>query len=242
MNLHFTYEINESKIREQLKAFEIEPTADDWNAIVNIQIAESKVNRRNMDSVINFTLNRNILIPAAFGLMLVTFSILIFNFISIKPSVNSVDNAETLKTPEPSTAIGTTPSNPTQNLKSKPNENHGNKSVLLKSDSLMVLNSNPTTNKTIITKSDSTGTEKEKNRLLVNKQVIPIANSNDSTKPIANVQVADSSSNSNDQFEASRKKKKSGAIESLLQESDKVLRPTLVTEEKESDARPEENP
>lgn len=242
MSHHFTYEINESKIREQLKAFEIKPTADDWNAVVNIQIAESKVNRRNMDSVINFTLNRNILIPAAFGLMLVTFSILIFNFISIKPSVNSVENEESLITPVPNTAIGTTQSNPSQNLKPKPNEKQGSKPILLRSDSLMVLNSNPGTNKTTHTKSDSIVTEKEKNRLLVNKQVIPTANSTDSTKPIANVQVADSSSNSNGQAEASRKKKKSGAIESLLQESDKVLRPTLVTEEKESDERPEENP
>lgn len=90
MSNHFTYEIDERNVRVQLKGHKFETKEADWNRFQD-QLSEN-ISRRRGDVVadkFNITLNRNVVLPLIFGIIVITFSLLLVNFMSIKNNTNA---------------------------------------------------------------------------------------------------------------------------------------------------------
>lgn len=93
---HFNYELNESNLRIQLRNLEMPAGEDAWQKFE--KYSESQPGRKS-ENKFNFRImvNRNVLLPAVFGVVIVSFSLILFNFISIKgpKRVESGAKAET---------------------------------------------------------------------------------------------------------------------------------------------------
>jgi hypothetical protein len=84
MSNHFTYEIDERNLRVKLKDLEFPYKEEAWQHFENATKTSQKINDDANRTKIHFTLNRNILLPVLFAGIIILFSIVLFNFISIK--------------------------------------------------------------------------------------------------------------------------------------------------------------
>lgn len=84
MSTHFTYEIDERKLRVKLKDVETSYSEEAWQRFAEYSGANSKNNSHSRFQNIRMPLNRNVIVPAVFGLLIIIFSFLLFNFINIK--------------------------------------------------------------------------------------------------------------------------------------------------------------
>jgi|SRR6218665_11601 len=81
---HFKYEIDERSIRLQLRAMEMPFSEEAWNKFESYSsshgssMGEASVRR------FQFSLNRNVILPTVFGAVIISFSLLLFNFVNIK--------------------------------------------------------------------------------------------------------------------------------------------------------------
>ena len=91
MSNHFTYEIDERNIRLQLKGFKIEAKEEDWQRFQG-HSSENYNFRQGIkvEDRFNITLNRNVVLPVVFGIIILVFSLLLVNFMSIKNTPKSV--------------------------------------------------------------------------------------------------------------------------------------------------------
>jgi hypothetical protein len=98
MNNYFTYEINERNLRIQLKEFVLPLKEDAWQKFE--AFADTMVSHHSESRIknFNFNLNRNIVLPVIFGAIIILFSFLLVNFISIKNPKKENDQKEEVKT------------------------------------------------------------------------------------------------------------------------------------------------
>jgi hypothetical protein len=98
MSNHFTYEIDERNLRMQLKDQEVPLSEEAWKRFESFTNSQTVHQQRHGIRKFNLTLNRNIVLPAVFGAVIISFSFLLFNFISIKdPQKTLEQKAEVVK-------------------------------------------------------------------------------------------------------------------------------------------------
>jgi len=89
MSSHYSYDIDERNLRTKLKGSETPYAEDIWLKFETYQQTHQK--QQSIDDVvkkISFTINRNVILPIVFGSIIIAFSLLLFNFINIKPQSN----------------------------------------------------------------------------------------------------------------------------------------------------------
>jgi len=82
MSSHFTYEIDERRLRVKLKELELPHSEEAWQSFESFTGSQARHNH-NALSTIQLPLNRNVIVPAVFGLLIVVFSVILFRFINI---------------------------------------------------------------------------------------------------------------------------------------------------------------
>jgi hypothetical protein len=79
-----TYVIDEQCLSGKLKNLSAPLKEDAWRKFETYAEAHKRPVAKNRLQNIHFTVNRNVAMPAAFGLIIILFSMLLFNFISVK--------------------------------------------------------------------------------------------------------------------------------------------------------------
>ena len=87
MSNHFTYEIDERNLRTQLKEYSVPVSEEAWQKFETFSDSMVSNQRENKYNSFNFTLNRNVVLPSVFGIIIIIFSFLLVNFVSIKNPV-----------------------------------------------------------------------------------------------------------------------------------------------------------
>jgi len=119
MSKQFTYVIDEQTLRGKLRSMTAPLNEEAWTkfsayAAMNIRPVETSRFKG-----FNLTLNRNTVLPAAFAVIIIFFSFLLFNFISIKnPKKAQLENMNVTPVPFPKTtpALITMPVEKPQNI------------------------------------------------------------------------------------------------------------------------------
>lgn len=103
MSSHFNYEINEVKLRERLCKMELSATEDAWLSFQNFSRANPVNQRKNVIPNFQLNINRNLVLPFVFGTVIIAFSFLLFNFVSIKkkPDVKLAEVNTIVPSPKP---------------------------------------------------------------------------------------------------------------------------------------------
>jgi hypothetical protein len=105
---HFKYEIDERNIRLQLKAMEMPFSEEAWQKFESYSSTHSSLAAEASVKRFQFSLNRNVILPTVFGAVIVSFSLLLFNFVNIKdPNPVNDERAEASQviTEEPATPV-----------------------------------------------------------------------------------------------------------------------------------------
>jgi hypothetical protein len=92
MSAHFTYEIDERKLRVKLQDLEIPYSNDAWQHFEAFAGTQAKHAGNNPMRDMQLPLNRNVIVPAVFGILIIFFSFLLFNFINIKNPAKADQN------------------------------------------------------------------------------------------------------------------------------------------------------
>jgi len=114
MSTIFSYEIDEHNLRVQLKNLEIPLKEEAWQKFEIYKQTNTQIEQTPFLQNLQFRLNRNVVMPAIFGSIILLFSLLLYNFVSIKKdkeqqeTVASVPALETASEPEPE-AVTTAP-------------------------------------------------------------------------------------------------------------------------------------
>jgi hypothetical protein len=87
MSNHFTYEIDERNLRTQLKAYTVPVNENAWQKIESFSDSKRTNQLENKFVNFNITLNRNVILPSVFGVIIIIFSLLLVNFVSIENPV-----------------------------------------------------------------------------------------------------------------------------------------------------------
>lgn len=96
---HFKYEIDERNIRLQLKEMEMPFSEEAWQKFENYSSSHTSSVGETSVKRFQFSLNRNVILPTVFGAIIVSFSLLLFNFVNIK-NPNSVREARAETSPQ----------------------------------------------------------------------------------------------------------------------------------------------
>jgi len=83
MSHPFTYEIDERNLRIQLRSAEIPLKEEAWKKFESYCETQKTPDAKSKFKGFELSVNRNIMLPAVFGLIIIVFSFLLFNFISI---------------------------------------------------------------------------------------------------------------------------------------------------------------
>lgn len=81
---NFTYEIDERNLRLKMKEFTVPVKEEAWQKFESFSEATGNQNRENRLKKFNFSLNRSVVLPSVFGVIIILFSFLLVNFVSIK--------------------------------------------------------------------------------------------------------------------------------------------------------------
>jgi hypothetical protein len=114
MSTIFSYEIDERNLRVQLKNLEIPLKEEAWQKFEIYKQTNTQIEQTPFLQNLQFRLNRNVVMPAIFGSIILLFSLLLYNFVSIKKdkeqqeTVASVPALETASESEPE-AVTTAP-------------------------------------------------------------------------------------------------------------------------------------
>lgn len=92
MSNHFTYEIDERNLRMQLGDHLVPHKEDAWHRFESFSDSQQQTRRDNRMKGISITLNRNVVLPVVFGVIVILFSFLLVNFISIKNPKSAGDS------------------------------------------------------------------------------------------------------------------------------------------------------
>lgn len=111
MSNHFNYEIEERNMRNQLKNLETPFKEEAWLGYEAYYKQFNNNRKKQLLPNFNFALNRTVILPLVFGVIIIAFSFLLFNFITIKtkkPSVSEIAELKPSTTPiivEPQKAV-----------------------------------------------------------------------------------------------------------------------------------------
>lgn len=88
MSSHFNYEIDERNLRAKLKDMSYPYREEAWNQFeMHSENCKHTYKKSSLPSF-NLNINRNVILPVVFGGMIILFSMLLFNFVSIKNPKN----------------------------------------------------------------------------------------------------------------------------------------------------------
>lgn len=106
MSSIFSYEIDERNLRVQLKNLEVPRKEEAWQKFEAYAHVNAKSDEQPMFQHLQFRLNRNIVMPAIFGAIILLFSFLLYNFVSIKKdTVQADDTAAIVAEPSQATEL-----------------------------------------------------------------------------------------------------------------------------------------
>lgn len=227
MSNHFTYEIDERNIRMQLKGYTIDAKEEDWQRFSGRLSETTQASQGvSMASKFNVSLNRNIVLPAVFGLIILVFTLLLVNFISIKNPVktNSEPLSDGNKTPSPQQALITP--------------------AIQKEEVPEIKSTEPLTAATEAAPSpaasiqNSVSVSKEKNNVALEqpKEDVTLPSTAETSAPSVNESNPVAETNP---AEVTKKKRKKRILETVNAETSPELRPTLVSEDREPEVTPE---
>ncbi|MGZ3899266.1 MAG: hypothetical protein ACXVO9_13590 [Bacteroidia bacterium] len=94
MSSHFNYEIDERNLREKLKGMETPFKEDAWAQFEGFSNIHRSAHKSSALPAIHLNINRTLILPFVFGGVIILFSLLLFNFISI----NNKNLTEVVKT------------------------------------------------------------------------------------------------------------------------------------------------
>ncbi|MBI2722347.1 MAG: SH3 domain-containing protein [Bacteroidetes bacterium] len=94
MSSHFNYEIDERNLRLKLRDMALPQKEEAWIQFENFSNTHYSVNKSASLPSFNFNINRALILPFIFGGIIILFSLLLFNFISIKNVKPSEQNKE----------------------------------------------------------------------------------------------------------------------------------------------------
>ncbi|MBL7934071.1 MAG: hypothetical protein JNL60_19360 [Bacteroidia bacterium] len=86
MSNQFTYEIDERKLRMQLKDMEYPLSENSWQKFENYAASHVVHRASSATGAFRLNLNRNVVLPVVFGAVVISFSLLLLNFVSLKPA------------------------------------------------------------------------------------------------------------------------------------------------------------
>lgn len=81
---HFKYEINERHLRMQLREHTVSIDEDAWRKFESFSTNQKNNSHESGMKKFNIPLNRNVVLPVVFGMVIILFSLLLFNFVNIK--------------------------------------------------------------------------------------------------------------------------------------------------------------
>ncbi len=84
MSSHFNYEIDERNLRVRLKDMVMPYKEEAWVQFENYSDTYKNSHKNHSLPRFQLNLNRNIILPAVFGVVIILFSLVLFNFITIK--------------------------------------------------------------------------------------------------------------------------------------------------------------
>jgi hypothetical protein len=107
MSTIFSYDIDERNLRVQLKNLEIPLKEEAWQKFEIYSQSNAKTEQTPFLQNLQFGLSRNVVMPAIFGSIILLFSLLLYNFVSIKKdkeqqeTISSLPPLENASEPEP---------------------------------------------------------------------------------------------------------------------------------------------
>ena len=238
MSTHFTYEIDERKLRVKLKELEPAANAEAWQSLEAYTASQTKNNGHSTLKNIQVPINRNVIIPVVFGILIIFFSVLLFNFINIKGADNSTEKSNVTEIKSSDTEVKPeeiSPVSPTlkeKTSKESPSETKNNlekvvTTASLASKSQMSLVSTP------IQKPVQPLGQPVLSKTL---QTVVKANSTGTTNSIATSSNTVNSEISSNQ--TTKKKGKRRSAEVIESDSSNDSRPNLGGDERETEVRP----
>lgn len=84
MSSHFNYEIDEHKLQEKLRGMVVPTREDSWTQFETYSDLNRSAHKPGKLPSIQLNINRTLILPFVFGGVIILFSLLLFNFISIK--------------------------------------------------------------------------------------------------------------------------------------------------------------
>jgi len=100
MSSHFNYEIDERNLRVRLKDISLPYKEEAWIQFETYSDSCKQNNKANTLPRFQLNINRNVILPVIFGAVIILFSLLLFNFVSIKNTQSSgVSNNQETKVP-----------------------------------------------------------------------------------------------------------------------------------------------
>ncbi len=227
MSNHFTYEIDERNIRMQLKGYTIDAKEEDWQRFSGRLSDTSQSSQgTKLASKFTVTLNRNIVLPAVFGIIILVFTLLLVNFISIKNPAkpNTQSLSEEKNTPSPEQLVKT----PTTQKEELPE---------IKSNEPLMVATEPVPPSDAVIQ-NAVSESKDKNNAAPEQQKADIANH--PTAETSTLAVGESNPVAEtNPAELTKKKRKKRILETVNAETSPELRPTLVSEDREPEVVPE---
>jgi hypothetical protein len=100
MSSHFRYELDERNLRLKLNGAETSCNESIWEKFENFsELNTSRFSTSHAIKKFNVSLNRNVILPLIFGSVIIFFSLLLYNFISINPKGKFKNTQLAIKTP-----------------------------------------------------------------------------------------------------------------------------------------------
>lgn len=213
MSNHFTYEIDERNLRRQLNDHALPFKEEAWHNFERYTSAQSTFKRENRMKSLNITLNRNVVLPVVFGVIVILFSFLLVNFISIKNPKSTEQKAETAVTPALTQSVKTE-----QKVSEKA--------------------TNPVAEDAQKTEPSAVSATPEQKTAAIQQASVPVQNALATPVNSAIQNPADNGTVSNSETKTEpvvKKKHRRPASEVVESEILPEIRPTLVTEERDAD-------
>jgi len=98
MSSHFNYEIDEKRMRVKLKDMDLPYREEAWIQFEAYCDGCKNTYKSSSLPKFNFNLNRTVILPVVFGIVIILFSMLLFNFVSIKGKPSDNKSAKVIPT------------------------------------------------------------------------------------------------------------------------------------------------
>lgn len=234
MSNHFTYEIDERKLRVKLKDLEFPLNEEMWRKFEETIASQNKQNNSDFLKNVQIPISRSVVLPLVFAGIVLLFSILLYKFIDIKNEDAKPDTSNTQETTLTSTVTNAPNLTTTPQPEKVVNVPQKVESVASITNNAIPVNSNSTaTNVSTIKTPTSANIKQQDTQLVSNKK---------ETKPINTSTATLNSGNTGtikpDSSVKKKTEKRRDANDILETETAPDARPTINLDERESGGRP----